>query len=867
MKNLGIILLIITLPLVSFSQLKTDIDKLRELAKEIRVKVDSDKVEIDNFSKRSGFPIKIETDSTLIQIQYIDSRGNPQYYTIHNQNAAKTISTDKVYTGGGAGLSLSGDGIEVGEWDGGSALTTHQEFDTRVTNMDGSSVHWHSTHVGGTIMASGVESYAKGMAFDATLKCYDWNYDVAEMAEEAADGLLISNHSYGYLRGWEGSTWWGDPAISTDEDYRFGFYDGNSKNWDEVAYYAPFYLIVKSAGNDRNDSGDGSYPPDGPYDCIGQQGVAKNILTVGAVNDITGGYTQPSDVVMTSFSSWGPTDDGRIKPDIVANGTSLNSATSTGNADYVSSSGTSMSSPSVAGSLALLVQHWEDIFGTGSKMRSATAKALIIHTADESGTNDGPDYEFGWGLMNTQNAAAKISEDDTTDVITEHYLEDGETYTRTFTTTGTSPIRATLVWTDPPGLPPEASLDPADTILVNDLDIKITQASNTYYPWKLDKDNPSSAATNASENDVDNVEVIDIGSPLSATTYTITIDHDGSLEGGGQAFSLILSGDIDNNVAPVADFYCDNNQPTTDQTVRFYDASVNIPTSWQWEFDPESIEYLNGTSSISQFPEVRFDESGTYNVTLIVANSYGSNTLSESSFITAGTSPQNYCEAYTSSAYGYIDSVEFVSITNYGSGYTNVGGPDPDDLYYQDFTAQSTNITVGQSYPITVVNGTNDTYSSYLDLAIWVDWNRDSDFDDADEEVLCDQDNGGEGTFTVNVPTDAQVGNTRMRIRTKYYSDFGCTPCGTYFYGEVEDYTVNIMPASTTWNGTTTNWNDTSNWPDGIVPTQSFNVTIPTTPTGGNFPVIPVSTTITINKLTLEADAEITVNGTLQINE
>ena len=63
--------------------------------------------------------------------------------------------------------------------------------------------------------------------------------------------------------------------------------------------------------------------PDGGtdgYDCIGNRGVAKNILTVGAVKDIPAGYSTPADVIIEDYSGWGPTDDGRIKPDIVANG-------------------------------------------------------------------------------------------------------------------------------------------------------------------------------------------------------------------------------------------------------------------------------------------------------------------------------------------------------------------------------------------------------------------------------------------------------------------------------------------------------------------------------------------------------------------
>ncbi len=304
MRGIFLIVILLTVILNIEGQIVTNKGYLEKLAKEYLEKSEINRYAVEDYSKHNNIPIRLETDSTLIELMYIDTRGMPQYYKIHNENAAKTISTDKVFSGGGAGLSLDGSGITVGEWDGGSVRATHQEFDTRASVMDGASVSWHATHVAGTIMASGIVSTAKGMAYAASLKSYDWNSDVAEMAIEASNGLLVSNHSYGYIRGWDGGTWHGDPTVSTQEDYKFGFYDSNTQDWDEVAYNAPNYLIVKSSGNDRNDTGDGSYPDDGPYDCISQQGVAKNILTVGAVNDITGGYTQPSDVVMSSFSSW-----------------------------------------------------------------------------------------------------------------------------------------------------------------------------------------------------------------------------------------------------------------------------------------------------------------------------------------------------------------------------------------------------------------------------------------------------------------------------------------------------------------------------------------------------------------------------------
>ena len=148
--------------------------------------------------------------------------------------------------------------------------------------------------------------------------------------------------------------WWIGGPLDTDiEDYNFGYYNADAQIWDQIAVDAPYYLIVKSVGNDRDDSGAGPgetylvVDQDGNplftstvarnadcapfgFDCIPTISKAKNILTVGAVNDITGGYTPfpgPASVLMSSFSGWGPSDDGRIKPDIVANGIDLLSTT------------------------------------------------------------------------------------------------------------------------------------------------------------------------------------------------------------------------------------------------------------------------------------------------------------------------------------------------------------------------------------------------------------------------------------------------------------------------------------------------------------------------------------------------------------
>ncbi len=564
----------------SHAQMFTNAEALRNISKLEASSYASRKAEALKYASVNSIPSIIETrDGRYAEIQYIDPSGMPQYYVTENAVAAATISTSQVYAGGNAGLSLTGAGIAIREWDAAAVRSTHQEFGGRVVQGDGvTTLNYHSTHVAGTMIASGVVPAAKGMSPEAQLRAFDWNNDAAEMAAEAADGALMSNHSYGYARGWyyNGATWtwYGNPSISNQEDYLFGFYEAQAQLWDNIARNAPYYLICKSAGNDRNEGPTGGpYPKDGPYDCIAHSAIAKNILTVGAVNDIPNGYTQPSDVVMTSFSSWGPADDGRIKPDIVANGVGLYSAYSNSDSEYVTMSGTSMSTPSVTGSLALLQQHWNNL-NPGTFMLASTLKALVIHTADEAGTSTGPDYQFGWGLMNTQNAALKISEDQTLDVIDELVLNNGGTYSRTIQSDGTQPLKVTICWTDPAGTPVSAQLDPITPMLVNDLDLKLTHSTSTYYPWKLDRNNPGNPATNTSENDVDNVEMVYIAAP-SAGLYTITVNHEGTLTGGSQAFSIVISGIVPTNINP----------PECSSPVNPQAGATNVPVSsnlsWQ----------------------------------------------------------------------------------------------------------------------------------------------------------------------------------------------------------------------------------------------------------------------------------------------
>ena len=165
----------------------------------------------------------------------------------------------------------------------------------------------------------------------------------------------------------------------------------------------------------------------------------------------------------------------------------------------------------------------------------------------------------------------------------------------------------------------------ADPMLINDLDVRITMGSNTFYPWRLNSNNPSNAATNSGENNVDNVEVVYIVNPV-AGDYTVTVDHDGSLSGGSQTFSIVFSGISLNNVAPIANFIADDINPVIGQPVNLTDLSSNGPTSWAWSFSPSTVTYTGGTDATSENPQLEFDAQGLYTVTLTASNAYGGDT-------------------------------------------------------------------------------------------------------------------------------------------------------------------------------------------------------------------------------------------------
>lgn len=399
-----------------------------------------------------------------------------------------------------APYSLDGTGVRVGEWDGGQAAAGHGDFGGRVTVVEARADSAHATHVAGTIIGSGAGSAAaRGYANAARL--WSWTYDGDIVTEQATGkstyALALTNNSWGY---------------STGSSY-YGLYSIYSAEWDAMINDTGL-LVVKAAGN----SGSG-------FDTIDTGSAAKHVLTVGALDDSG---------TVAGFSSRGPCNDGRVKPDISANGVGLTSPVPGGG--YASYSGTSMACPSTSGSITLLTQYYRTLFG-GADPSPNLIRALLCHTAVDRG-NAGPDYLYGFGLVDAQ-AAADLLADDALPAVQRIFtgsVAHGDEITYVVSApTGATELKATLSWFDPAGSTAAANA------IVNDLDLWLTGPDSTdRLPFSLDKAAPSAPATTSGANRIDVVEQVRVATPAAGTWIVHVKGY--AVPSGPQTFVLLLSG-------------------------------------------------------------------------------------------------------------------------------------------------------------------------------------------------------------------------------------------------------------------------------------------------------------------------------------
>lgn len=488
--------------------------------------------------------------------------------------------------------AINGAGVTLGLWDFGTALATHVEFGSRVTNVNSTAaVDNHTTHAAGIAVAGGTDPAARGVAPAANLSVYDSTNDEAEMRAVGMQWpgqpgrIQAASASYGPIRGWNptvsGTSWvFNAPKIggvAQSFDPAFGAYGSFSRDADQTAALTPYLIVVRSAGNDRDDAPSaGQFVYLSPEDfsagtlvlfnpaahplvdggihsghtSLADAAAAKNVITVGAVNGVlrdplTGLPTNTAGV--TTFSGWGPTNDGRIKPDLVALGVNVRSSGSADATTYATITGTSQAAPQVSAAAGLLAQAWS-ASGPGRHLRASSLKALLLHTADDLET-PGPDPKTGWGLLNIKAALDQLQAHVASPAaghLREGRVATGQTssvLTAVVPADGT--LKVTLAWTDPEASIP-ATPGSSASLLVRDLDLVVTGPTGTVYrpyvlPYALNTASSRGAAAVTGINQVDTVEQVRL-SGLPAGEYRIEVATASSLAAGPQYFSLVTSG-------------------------------------------------------------------------------------------------------------------------------------------------------------------------------------------------------------------------------------------------------------------------------------------------------------------------------------
>ncbi|MDK2947923.1 MAG: hypothetical protein PWQ63_1083, partial [Methanolobus sp.] len=491
---------------------------------------------------------------------------------LFNDVAAGILNVDAVHNdielnGSGQIIAVCDTGLDTGVDDS----SMHPDFSGRIIDIidfsgDGAADNadaWnnggHGTHVTGSVLGNGSmsEGQYKGMApeaelvFEAVQKT-DGTMVISSTNLESifqdayAQGARIHTNSWGYTS-------------------NLGDYTSISRMVDEFMWQHPDMLILFSAGNLGTDS-----DKDGVVDInsTSPPATSKNCIAVGASENYRPeiiNYTYGNSFALpisedtkadnidgiAAFSSRGPTDDGRIKPDLVAPGTFIASTRSSyiswyewGLIDdnYAYMGGTSMAAPLVAGSAALVREYYTEMESVATPS-AALIKATLINGAIDmtpgqygEGTDQEitgrPDNSQGWGRVDVANSIMADYPE-----VTAYYdgesLSTGNSWTHTYDYIESGkPLRATLVWTD---YPASAS---ASKSLVNDLDFTIADSSDTYY-----------GNDGSGPDRINNVEGIELSS-VSDDDYTFTVDGYSVSMGGTQPFALVASFTCENNEFP-----------------------------------------------------------------------------------------------------------------------------------------------------------------------------------------------------------------------------------------------------------------------------------------------------------------------------
>lgn len=544
--------------------------------------------------------------------------------TTYNATAAALSHVDAIQA---APYNLTGQGVTLAYFELAPADFTHKEFGGRFTvhfqcngandtQCNSLSNQQHATHVAGTMIAQGINPAAKGMSPQATLHQYRANADWLTQKETGLKALggVADNNSWGFVQGWCGTNCTGRTGWTwRGEEQYLGGYDGTLSAVLDHAAIRNDTLIFNAAGNDADTeagpksapnqhnhvdnngrptddiycySQDGSgtdcpliksfglelcstnvafcekvrHPKLGPYGSIGWMASIKNAMAVGA--------TTGSRAIAT-FSSRGPTRDGRVKPDITAKGDPLFSTFPENG--YSNLSGTSMATPTAAGTMALFTQLWRGIVGDpAARPNPVMLKALTLAGADDLGVA-GPDVIFGYGFLNAKASAdIMIADAGIGKRIKSDSAPQGSQFDYALTVGSTSTVRAVLSWFDPETLAPGTD-ELTSPVLVNDLDLKVVGPDGTTtLPYQLVANDPCYANDGTAckpavkqVNTVDNNEEVEI-SGAAPGLYHVIVTGKRVTQSSPQPFVVVASGgDFAPSAPPCIDPTEPNETPAT----------------------------------------------------------------------------------------------------------------------------------------------------------------------------------------------------------------------------------------------------------------------------------------------------------------
>lgn len=417
----------------------------------------------------------------------------------------------------------------------------------RLTN--GSDEHSHGTHVAGIIAGDGTVGEADELGYLYGLGVAPGAHLVAQRIFDGAGGYEPPSSSAVLTRdalragAVIGSNSWGDDTQGR-YDISAAEFDSLVRDADLTAPAAQPYILEFSAGN----AGPGQQTMDSPA-------VAKNVIATGASQNNRFDFFIYADGqdTMADFSSRGPCEDGRIKPDITAPGTWISSLKSSQASDenawaaisenYMYQGGTSQAGPHASGAAAVFVQYYRETV-TNQTPSPALVKAALIDSAvdmdDEFGTAPTPNMDEGWGRIDLTEliGAARRSEylDQTV------RLRTGMSYEKRVIVSGSGePLRITMAYTDVAGLP---SALPA---LVNDLDLEVTAPDGLVYRGNQFEEGQSVPGATAFDA-INNVEGVRLATPVPGEYLIRILAHnvpeDARLETADvdQDFALVVSG-------------------------------------------------------------------------------------------------------------------------------------------------------------------------------------------------------------------------------------------------------------------------------------------------------------------------------------